>query len=137
MSSNGFVTAIHLEPGPSSRLRRLLISFHLLVAAGLLLAVPPIPALAGMALLLLLLWRERHEQRMPRCIRRDADGDWWLDEAGPYALQPATYVTPWLVVLNLGGAYGNRRLALLADSLPARQWRHLRVFLRIEAGRGR
>lgn len=137
MSLNGFATAIHLEPRPSRRLCRLLALFHLLIAAGLLLALPPVPALAGMALLLLVLWRERHERRIPECIARHADGTWWLDEAGPFALQPTTVVTPWLVVLSLGGAFGNRRLALLPDSLPARQWRHLRVFLRIEAGCGR
>lgn len=133
MSSNGFATAIHLEPGTSPLLRRVLIPFYLLVAASLLLVLPVVPAFAGMALLSILSWCERHERRIPRCIGRHADGTWWLDGTGPFALQPATFVTPWLVVLSLGGAPGNRRLALPAGSLPARQWRHLRVFLRTRA----
>lgn len=130
MSSNGFATAIHLEPDTSPLLRRVLIPLYLLVAASLLLVLPAVPALAGTMLLSILLRRERHERRMPACIMRHADGTWWLDGTGPFALQPATFVTPWLVVLSLSGASGNRRLALPAGSLPARQWRHLRVFLR-------
>lgn len=131
MSSNGFATAIHLEPGISPRARRLLVPFHLLVAAIPWLILPPVPALACMALLLLLSWRERQERQMPRCIARHADGTWWIDETGPFTLQPTTFVTSWLVVLSLDGVSGSRRLALPADCLPARQWRHLRVILRI------
>lgn len=136
MSSSGFATVLHLEPKPSPGLRRLLIPLHLLVAAGLILALPPIPALAGVAVLALLSWRERHGRRMPRCVARDADGGWWLDGAGPFMLQATTFVTPWLVVLHLRGTAGYCRLALLSDSLLPRQWRDLRVILRIEPGVG-
>lgn len=136
MSWNGSATALHLEPRPSARLRGLLVSFHLLVAAGLLLALPLFPAIAGTAMLSLLLWLECDARRMPECITRDADGLWWLDGTAPLVLHTATFVTPRLVVLNLHGAGGVRRLALLADSLPPPQWRHLRVILRIEPGIG-
>lgn len=130
MSSNGFATALRLEPRPSARLRRLLIPFHGLVAAGLSLSSPAGPALAA-GLLPLLLWREWSTLRAPRSVIRDAEGDWWIDGAGPFALRPATVASSWLVVLNLDGGEGRCRLALFPDSLPTGQWRRLRVMLRI------
>lgn len=136
MSSNGFATALHLEPRPSRWLGRLLIPFHGLVAGALLFTLPAGPALTGAGLLALLSWRQCRHSRLPRRIMRDADGGWWLDAAGPFALQPATFVSPWLVVLNLGGTTGVHRLALLYDQLPARQWRHLRVMLRVSSRPG-
>lgn len=132
MSSNGFATGLQFEPGPSAWMPRLLLSFYLLVATGLLLTGPSLTVLAGMLLLPLLWSRERHERRLPQWISRDADGAWWLDEAGPFTLQPATFVGSRLVVLNLHNAAGTRRLALPVDSLPPHQWRHLRVILRID-----
>lgn len=136
MSSNGFATVLHLEPKPSRGLRRLLIPLHLLVAAALILVLSPLPALVGVAALTLLPWRERNGRRMPRRVARDADGGWWLDGAGPFVLQTTTLVTPWLVVLHLRGPIGIRRLTLLSDSLLPRQWRDLRVILRIAPGIG-
>jgi hypothetical protein len=48
-------------------------------------------------------------------------------------LQADALVTPWLVVLRLRDTQGRtRHLPLLADMLPAEQFRRLRVRLRIE-----
>lgn len=132
MSSNASAPTLVLDPRPSSRLALLLVLLHVAVAVALLLALPSWWSLPAVGLLGVLLWHEWRGSRRRINVRRDAGGDWWLDGAGPFTLQPATLVTPWLVVLILRGRPGTRRLALLPDSLAAVQWRRLRVALRVE-----
>ena len=106
---------------------------HVGVAAGLLAALPGRISLPVGALLLVLLWYEWRATCSPGRILREATGNWWVADAGPFRLQPTTMVTPWLVVLVLRGPGGVRRLPLLPDSLPSHLWRRLRARLRVDA----
>lgn len=138
MSSHASVTPLYLEPQPSHRLLRLLRVSHL---ASAILLLGMAPDHLWPALLLPLLWFSyRHYRR--RCLTqvrlaRESDGGWlWHRDDGsvvPVRLLPDTVLTPWLVVLRVSEEGGCRHsLTLLGDSLPAEQFRALRVALRLE-----
>lgn len=138
MSSHASVTPLYLEPQPSRRLLRLLLLSHL--ATAVLLAVLSVHFIWPVAVLPPLWFSHRHYRR--RCLAtarlaRETDGSWlWHRDDGsvvPVRLLPDTVLTPWLVVLHVREEGGRRHsLALLGDSLPAEQFRALRVALRLE-----
>lgn len=138
MSSRASVTPLYLEPQPSRRLLRVLRLSHL--ASAILLLWLSLHFLWP-AVLLPLLWlshRYYHRRcRMPVRLARESDGSWlWHrgdDSVVPVDVLPETVITPWLVLLHVREEGGRRHvLPLLGDSLPAEQFRTLRVALRLE-----
>ncbi len=138
MSSHASVTPLYLEPQPSRRLLRLLLLSHL--SSAFLLAVLSVQFIWP-AVLLPPLWFSYHHYRrrclVPARIARETDGSWlWHradDTVVPVRLLPETVLTPWLVLLHVREEGGHRHsLVVLGDSLPAEQFRALRVALRLE-----
>ena len=62
----------------------------------------------------------------------------WQDGSGQWheaEILPSSYVSGWLVVMNLSGGGGRRRsVVLLPDSVVAEEMRRLRVWLRWRLG---
>ena len=61
---------------------------------------------------------------------QDASGRWNETE-----IQPGSYVSNWLIVVQLGAGRQGRMLALLPDCARAEELRQLRVWLRWRLGR--
>jgi toxin CptA len=79
-------------------------------------------------------------RRAVRALELRAAGDArWQDSAGRWneaEVQPGSYVSSWLVVLNLRAPGGGRcSVVLLPDSAAAEELRRLRVWLRWRLGR--
>jgi toxin CptA len=79
-------------------------------------------------------------RRAVRALELGAAGDArWQDCAGQWneaEVEPGSYVSGWLVVLNLRAPGARRRsLVLLPDSAAAEELRRLRVWLRWRLGR--
>jgi len=123
---------------PSRWLRTALALLHLLAAAAVLLAYL---AVWVQAVLLIAVAASLGLHLRPRPsleIRCEADGRLLLQKDGDWqvaSLQPATMVTPWLSALQfrLGESRRTRTLAILPDSLPADDFRRLRVWLKWKA----
>lgn len=123
-----------LEPRSSSRARLLVVVTYLLACAGLVAYAPgPLAVALGLAgaAAALLEWRASCP---PARLEYRADGEWWVEDEGPWYLQSASVLTSWLVVLVLDNGSRRKRLPLLPDSLPAMQWRRLRAALRQSRG---
>lgn len=101
-----------------------------------------LPAAAGIALAWI--WHLapalQRGRRAVRVLEVTEKGDArWQDGSGQWneaEIQPGSYVSNWLVVVNLGapGRRG-RSLALLPDCAAAEELRRLRVWLRWRRGR--
>lgn len=101
-----------------------------------------LPAAAGIALAWI--WHLapalQRGRRAVRALELRAQGDArWQDAAGQWneaEIQSGTYVSNWLVVVDLGspGRRG-RSLVLLPDSAASEELRRLRVWLRWRPGR--
>lgn len=145
--SGTYATPLHLELGPSRRLRGWLLALHalamlLLPVAGL----PPYAALAlAVAIVLSLAWHwPRHVSRTaPACIRTLT---WEAERACRLQRRDGTvaratlcgqaFVQPWLVILQLAEPGRLRQhLVVLPDMLDATSYRRLRVRLRLELER--
>ena len=78
-------------------------------------------------------------RRGVRALELGAKGDArWQDGSGTWheaAVQPGSYVSTWLVVVNLGRGRRDPSLLLLPDSAAADELRRLRVWLRWRLGR--
>ena len=136
----GFTAAIRIVPRTSPVLRRALIGLHL----GLI-AVAPMALADPWAALLLALASALHATQWLRELARqsaagptvlfDSAGRWWIQQPDgrrtAARLARRRLVLPWLLVLPLraAGERGTRRLILLADNLPADDFRRLRVRL--------
>ncbi len=125
-----------LECKPSRRLGLWLAGLLALVLAAIAFAaLPPAMRLAlGAATLALGAWGWRRAARPPP-LRIFADGSLQsLDDTGEWRtleVQGDSFVSPALVVLRYRLEGGKvRALTLLPDSLPAGDWRRLRVSLR-------
>lgn len=138
MSSREFAAPLAVDARPSRALRILVALSH----AGAWIALVPLGwtwAAAGAALLgpaAVIEWRALGAVRR---LLWHANGRWTLagDGAGPaWRLARATFLSPWLVVLVLCDGRRVRRVALARDSVTTRQWRRLRVRLRIEGVAG-
>ncbi|MFH1602414.1 MAG: protein YgfX [Pseudomonadota bacterium] len=99
------------------------------------LAIVPIAA----GILLALVWHIpdalHRGARGVRALELGAEGDArWQDGSGRWhegKIMPSSYVSAWLVVVNLdGNARAARALVLLPDSAAAEDLRRLRVWLR-------
>lgn len=129
---------LRLEPRPSR--------WQALAAALLVLAVLAVPllspwpaglrlavALVALAVLALLAWRQRRAPRWRRLVW-DGEGAWLVDHGDgprPARLRAARLTGPLLALdLEVGGR--RHRLVLWPDSLPADDWRRLRIRLRRE-----
>jgi toxin CptA len=121
--------------GTSRQLRLFLASLHVCCAVAIFLAaLPPIFQLAGMVLLIFSLihyWRPAQAVR----LRGDRDGNLeiWHDTQWRAArLVGSSVVLPSCTVLRMAGEHRwlNRNLVVLPDSLPADEFRRLRVWLR-------
>lgn len=145
MSSPPFDATIDLAPRASLRALTLLFWLHVGVLAGLMFALSPGPAMAGLAALSALswLWTRRHPTFGfgPRALTRltwHADGTWTVHDAagGSTAeLLGNTLVHEYLLVLNFRLQDGSRRTrALLGDELDTELLRRLRARLRLERG---
>ena len=135
-----FSAAISIVPRPSRVLRRGLIGLHLGIVglASIALADP-------LALLVLGLASALHCAQWLRELARhwaagqtvlfDSAGAWWIQQRDgrrtAARLAPRRLVLPWLLVLPLREVEGRHtlRLILLADNLPAEDFRRLRVRL--------
>ena len=114
-------------------------------AACTWISLPPLafaPVAAGIALAWA--WHlARVLQRGPgsvRALELAAQGNArWQDGSGQWheaEILPSSYVSGWLVVVNLSGGGGRRRsLVLLPDCIVAEEMRRLRVWLRWRLGR--
>jgi hypothetical protein len=128
--------------------RILALSLTVMAAAALacawislpLLAFPPVAA--GIALA----WAWHVAQVLQRgagtvhALELDAKGEArWQDGSGQWheaEILPSSYVSDWLVVVNLGaGGARGRSLVLLPDCAVAEELRRLRVWLRWRLGR--
>ena len=146
MSSPPFDSTIDLAPRASLRALTLLFWLHVAVLAGLMIALSPGPAMAGLAALSALswLWTRRHPAFGfgPRALTRltwHADGTWTVHNAAGASstaeLLGNTLVHEYLLVLNFQFQDGRRRTrALLGDELDTELLRRLRGRLRLERG---
>jgi len=136
MSSPSLTLTVH----PSRWYARAALALHLLAGGAVLLAdlaaAVQVTVLAALAASLVGAMREKavldlHCQRDGSLAVRS--GDEWVAAR----LLPDTTVLPWLVVLRyrVPGAGRSDAVVVLADSLPADDFRHLRVWLRWRAGR--
>jgi hypothetical protein len=78
--------------------------------------------------------------RAVRSLELESNGDArWQDGSGrwcPAEIRPGSYVSAWLVVVDLSGPGGARRsLVLLPDCAASEDLRQLRVWLRWRLGR--
>ena len=132
-------------PGPS---RILVLALTLMAGAALACAWISLPGLAFLALAagIALAWAWHLAQALQRgghCVRvleLDAKGSArWRDRSARWheaEVLPSSYVSSWLVVVNLGaGGRRGRSLVLLPDCAPAEDLRQLRVWLRWRLGR--
>jgi len=130
MSSNGYEPRLELEPRPSRLARLAVVSLALATTLVTAWMLPlhhgawVIPLTIGASIL------EWHRTRPPRRLKWATDGDWWIGGNGPWRLRPATVLTTRLVLLVLENGPVTRRIPLLSDSLPDRDWRRLRAGLR-------
>jgi len=101
-----------------------------------------VPIAAGMVLALV--WHIpdalQRGARGVRALELSADGNArWQDGSGLWhsaQILPSSYVSGWLVVMNLGGsAPAARPVVLLPDCAAAEDLRRLRVWLRWRLGR--
>lgn len=128
-----------LEPRPSRIQRLILTAFYLLALVALLQAVlPPRWLLAVLAMWALLLVLELVSwRRQPRIVLvQERIGDWWMaDQDGVASRMSLRRAMVWryLVVLDFSALENagprRQRLVLLPDSVPADQFRRLRVRL--------
>ena len=129
---------IALRPSPILALALTLVAATALACAWISLpraAFPP--AAAGIALTWAwyvapaLLWGRRAVRALEVTENGDAR---WQDGTGQWndaAILPGSYVSSWLVVVNLGATGGrSRSLVLLQDCAAAGELRRLRVWLR-------
>ena len=77
----------------------------------------------------------QRDARGVRALELGADGNGrWQDGSGQWhvvQVLPSSYVSPWLIVMNLGGsADAARSVVLLPDCAAAEDLRRLRVWLR-------
>ena len=130
---------VAIDVAPSRRLRAALFFAHVVAIAVLLALMLALPATAlAIPLLLVSLWRAR---RLPPmcCFVLQPDGRLDCGEAGgaerPARVLPGSTVFVWLVVLRyrVEGEARNRVRVVLSDSLPAADFRRLRVWLRWRA----
>ncbi len=124
---------------PSRSLLGILLGLHLLAAAALFLAgLPDWARWAGVLTLAVGAAFQLRRQETTE-LRLEPDGSLLLrsgeDEWRPAAVLAQTSVSPWLSVLRyrLEGEGRARSLAVLPDSLPADDFRRLRVWLRWRA----
>jgi len=130
MSSNAYELRLEIEPRPSRLARLALVSLALATTLVAAWTLPPHHGAWVIALAIgasILEWRR---SRPPARLEWTADGDWWIGDSGPWRLRPATVLTTHLVLLVLANGTVTRRIPLLSDSLPDRDWRRLRARLR-------
>ncbi len=122
---------LRLEPRPSRRLARLLILFHG-AAAGAIWSLPlPMAPLLLLDLVILLSYLRSRRAVLAPAFSWGGDGRWRDLQGGEWALHGESFVTPWLVILQLRNASGRRlTLVLPDDTLAADLHRRLRVRLR-------
>jgi toxin CptA len=136
---------VWFQTRPSRRLIAYLLVAHALGATGLLLAELALPLRAGLTLTLLFslarqLWvhAARRGAAAVRAVHWQADGHWRvLDGRGlaqTYETCQVVLAAPELVLVQLRGRAGRRRLLLAADSADAQSLRLLRVRLRRQGG---
>jgi toxin CptA len=121
--------------GASKQLRLFLAASHVACAAAIILAaLDPALQWAGIALLCFSLayyWRPTRSIR----LRGDREGKleiWQGDKWGEAHLAESSVTLPACTVIRIGSAGRQRRqgLIVLPDSLPAEDYRRLRVWLR-------
>jgi len=121
--------------GNSRRLRFFLATSHVCCAVAIFLAaLPPLLQWAGMVMLicsLIYYWRPVQAIR----LRGDRDGNleiWHAKTWQKVRLAGSSVVLPGCTVLRItrGNQWLNRNLLVLPDSLPAEDFRRLRVWLR-------
>ena len=138
-SSPAFDAPLAFEAGRSRVLASGVASAYGLAALGLA-AVPLAWSLAGWALLAAGLVRDLPRVSRRMRLRWEADGSWWLPDAAPAEplwLCAPTFVSRWLVVLDLRAAGTGRRhrVVLARDSVSPVAWRRLVARLRVEGPR--
>jgi toxin CptA len=132
----------HIGLRRSHLLSWLLVLLHILSAGSLFLA--PWPAVARYSLLALVVLSAWHTLQPSTIVglRLGENGElWFLSPGGdfvPVRVQPDSAVFSWLIVLRVWEVDQGRlrSLALLRDSMPAEQFRLLRVWLRWRANPG-
>jgi hypothetical protein len=138
MSPNAFAARLALEPGRSRILLVYVLGLHglALLVLVLPLALPLVPRLTLMVLLLWQLGRALQRLRRPALkeLIWQGDGHWQLffrdGTERVITSPPQGFVWPWLVALKFRDDEGAvHRVLLLADMLPADQFRRLRVRL--------
>jgi len=134
MWSGGFATTLDCELARSRGLSAAVVGAYALAAAGLIAALSPLAALAGVAFALGAGALDVYRLGRPLHLYWSPDGHWRIDdpEGPPHTLAAATWSTPWLILLVLRGPEGTRRLAVARDALPPTTWRRLRARLCVE-----
>jgi toxin CptA len=126
--------------GNSRLLRFFLVAIHVCCAAAILLAaLSPVARAAGLALLIFSLvyyWRPAPDVR----LRGHGDGklEIWRDQHWQVVrLASTSVIMPGCTVLHIpsGSRWQNSYLVVLPDSLPAEDFRRLRVWLRWRGGK--
>jgi toxin CptA len=122
-----------VQVGPSRRLRFMRLALWMLAWVGLWAAHLPRP-LQWLGSLWLL-WDVTREVRVQPTdvLRLGTAGHLWLREGEdwkPARLDTASRVTPLMVWLSLEVEGRRRRIVVLPDSMPAEDFRRLRVWLR-------
>ena len=126
---------LHIEIGPSLRLRLAVVIFHLALCASAFYV--PFSVWVLPLVILLSGWSihhiaDRHAafSGVRAVLERDREGTWWLDDA-PLSLFSHSYLWPGLLLLRFGAAGGQTRTILLpADGIDQEVYRRLRVRLR-------
>ena len=142
MSSNKYATPLRLELHTSRLLLILLLFAH---GGALLLCLSPaffpfvrLVFILFVGLSLLFVYRRFYSANIPKSLVWDEDGIWRLrGQNGTWQeaeLLPESYVSPYLVILNLRYLDGRRCPAqvLFYDSLDNESFRRLKVRLRLE-----
>lgn len=137
MSSNGYEPRLEIEPRPSRLARLAVVSLALATTLVAAWTLPPHHGAWVIALAIAASILEWRRSRPPDRLEWTADGDWWIGDSGPWRLRPATVLSTRLVLLVLANGSATRRIPLLPDSLPERDWRRLRARLRRRGGDGR
>jgi hypothetical protein len=142
MSSHKYAAPLRLEPDTSRILLRLLLFAHL--GALLLCLLPGFSPLIRLVIMLsvilslLLVFRRFYSGSTFKWLQWDEQGIWVLCRHDGRQLDaellPDSYVSPYLVILNLRCLDGTRcpSQLLLPDSLDKETFRRLRVRLRLE-----
>jgi len=142
MSSPPFNATIDLAPRPSLRALAFLFWLHSGILVLALVALPPGPPMAILALFagVSWFWTRRHSvfghgRRALTRLTWHADGSWTVhDAAGAHdaELRGSSLVHDTLLVLNFRLKFGGRRSrALLGDEVDAESLRRLRARLRM------